>query len=506
MRKVAYPTNIVKSDFNTNNIHENDPYIINSSGTLVLDKSWWDGLTPYIQYLLNDRLDGQYIFDTVKIPHKMQFDERLATVHQSFQQGYDYNVWYNETKCAPRGVKMIQIFGMEKIFLHGKEKSQLKRLLQCITDVLNENAGVRYFVRTSSTSGKNEKSIVPFDQPDKILDHLMSVEEFDQREFTQDNKHTYIILVPWNTKIDSRNEFRLFVVDRKLVCCSPQKWWECHNYTDDELTVIENSILACNIYQDSPYETFVADVYVDFEEKVCKLIELNCHGDHSGAGSSLFNWISDRDLLYGKSPYKLPEMRYLSVISAQGMKHYVEAQELLELSYSLGKMIIKDGFKPTFIIGVWRGGAPVGISIQEMYKYLNIKTDHISIRTSSYTSIGVQQHEIRVHGLEYVIEHANQSDSILLVDDIFDSGRSLEAVISKLKSKMRNNFPHDIRIASIFYKPQNRKTDIVPNYFVSTTEQWVIFPHEIEGMNIDEIEMSKGPVIGSIMKELCCVE
>ena len=118
----------------------------------------------------------------------------------------------------------------------------------------------------------------------------------------------------------------------------------------------------------------------------------------------------------------------------------------------------------------------------------------------------MQQHEIRVHGLEYVVENANQSDSILLIDDIFDSGRSLEAVISKLKLKMRNNLPRDIRIATIFYKPQNRKTDIVPNYFVSTTEQWIIFPHEIEDMNIDEIEISKGPEIGSIMKELCCTE
>lgn len=329
----------------------------------------------------------------------------------------------------------------------------------------------------------------------------MSVKEFDLREFNQGDKDTYIILVPWNPKIDSRNKFRLFVVNRKLSCCSPQKWWECHNYTDDELMVIENSIIGCDIYEDSPYETFVADVYVDFEEKVCKLIELNCHGDHSGAGLSLFNWISDRDLLYGKSPYKLPEMRYLSVIS-QGMKYYVGSQELLEMSYRLGKMIIKDGFKPTFIIGVWRGGAPVGISIQEMYKYLNIKTDHISIRTSSYTSIGVQQHNICVHGLEYIIEHANQPDSILLIDDIFDSGRSLEAVIKKLKLKMRNNLPHDIRIATVFYKPQNRKTDIVPNYFVSTTEQWIIFPHEIEDMNIDEIEISKGSVIGSIMREV----
>lgn len=175
MRKIAYPINIKKSDFNTNNIHENDPYIIGSScckpGELILDKSWWNSLTPYIQKLLNERLNGQYIFDTVTIPHEIQYDERLAIVHQSFQQGYDYNVWYGETKSAPQGVKMILISESEKIALHVKDKPHLKELRQKIADILNENTGGQYFIRTSSTSGKNEKPTKPFDQPDEILEH-----------------------------------------------------------------------------------------------------------------------------------------------------------------------------------------------------------------------------------------------------------------------------------------------------------------------------------------------
>jgi uncharacterized protein len=506
MRRIALPLNINRAEFNINNLHENDPYMIDPSGNLVLDTSWWNGLTQYIRDLLKPRLDEKYIFDDIKIPHEIQYDPRLAMVHRSFHQGYDYNVWYNETPCAPQGVQMIKLTDAEKQALHLKDRDGSETLRHRISEVLNNNPGIHYFIRTSSTSGKNEKSIKSYDRSDDIVEHLIDCEEFDLREFSHSDKPTHIIMVPWNPWINQRNEFRIFVVKRKLSCCSPQRWWESHDYTEDELTIIENAILGSEIYKDSPYETFVADVYVDFEEKECRLIELNCFGDYSGAGSSLFNWRTDRDLLYGKSSYKLPEFRYLSVISVQTMKHYVGAQELLERSYELGKIMIQDNFKPTFIIGIWRGGAPVGISIQEMYKYLGQKPDHISIRTSSYTSIGEQQHNIRVHGLEYVIENANQTDSVLLVDDIFDSGRSLEAVISKLRLKMRDNLPHDIRIGTIFYKPQNRKTEIVPNYYVSTTEQWVIFPHEIEEMSICEIEMSKGPVIGGIMKELCHVE
>lgn len=186
---------------------------------------------------------------------------------------------------------------------------------------------------------------------------------------------------------------------------------------------------------------------------------------------------------------------------SENQKCYIGAQELLELSYELGQKIIKDGFCPTYIIGIWRGGAPVGIAIQELYKYMNITTDHISIRTSSYVGTN-QQSEIRVHGLEYIIDNANMTDSILLVDDIFDSGRSIKAILIKLKQKMRNNLPQDIRVATVLYKRENNKTDIVPDYYVSETNKWIIFPHEIEGMSIDEIQKNKGNKIAEIIELL----
>ena len=68
-------------------------------------------------------------------------------------------------------------------------------------------------------------------------------------------------------------------------------------------------------------------------------------------------------------------------------KRYLTAQELLNDSFELGLSIFKSGFKPSFIIAVWRGGTPVGIAVQEMLDHLGVKTDHISIRTSSYYGI-----------------------------------------------------------------------------------------------------------------------
>ena len=47
--------------------------------------------------------------------------------------------------------------------------------------------------------------------------------------------------------------------------------------------------------------------------------------------------------------------------------------------------------------------------------------------------------------------------------------------------------PKNIRIACPYYKPQNNKTDIVPDYFVHESAEWLVFPHEISGLTPDEI-------------------
>ena len=51
-------------------------------------------------------------------------------------------------------------------------------------------------------------------------------------------------------------------------------------------------------------------------------------------------------------------------------KKYITADELLLDSFKLGVDIYNSGFRPNFIVGVWRGGTPVGIAIQEILAYL----------------------------------------------------------------------------------------------------------------------------------------
>ena len=310
MKRVCYPINIDRSLFNTNNIHQYDPYMIDENDILIIDKSWWKTLSDYAKELMTSRLKNYSfkIVPNVPTPHDVKSDDdrRLIIVYQTYQDSFDYHVW-GRVICPP-GVKMIRVLDSEKKFFINKDLYGLDNLKSRISENLD---GKEYFLRTSSTSGKNDKYVRPFTNAEDILSHLFSVKEFYYREFNLD-KETYLILIPWNSNITARNEFRIFVQDRKICGASPQKWWECHNYTEDELDIIESTILDAKILKQSPYDTFIADVYIDFDKKICNLIEINCTGSHSGAGSSLFNWLHDTEILSGLNP---PELRYISLTS-----------------------------------------------------------------------------------------------------------------------------------------------------------------------------------------------
>jgi hypoxanthine phosphoribosyltransferase len=185
-------------------------------------------------------------------------------------------------------------------------------------------------------------------------------------------------------------------------------------------------------------------------------------------------------------------------------KIFITASDLLQDSFRLAAQIHRSGFRPDFIIGIWRGGTPVGIAIQEYFEYVGERPDHIAVRTSAYVGIGERSKTIRVHGLHYVIEEANASNSVLVVDDVFDSGHSIEALLSELASKMRLNMPKDIRIATPWFKPGNNRTKLRPDYFLHETDAWLVFPHELAGLSVDEISRGKtelAPILDLLQRQ-----
>ena len=153
--------------------------------------------------------------------------------------------------------------------------------------------------------------------------------------------------------------------------------------------------------------------------------------------------------------------------------------------------IVRSGLRPTFLVGVWRGGAPIGIAVQEVLEFHGIECDHLAVRTSSYTGIGQQAKEVRVHGIDYLVSRLTAEDRLLLIDDIFDSGRSLAALVDELSRRCRRNMPAQVRIATVYYKPASNRTTLEPDFHVRVTSEWLVFPHELKGLTREETLRNK---------------
>ncbi|MEL0631094.1 hypoxanthine phosphoribosyltransferase, partial [Psychromonas aquatilis] len=68
-----------------------------------------------------------------------------------------------------------------------------------------------------------------------------------------------------------------------------------------------------------------------------------------------------------------------------------------------------------------------------------------------------------------LVKNLQHHDKLLLVDDVFDTGRSIAAIIQELQRKTRLNIPEDIRVAVPYYKPTRNLTDRIPDYYLYIT-------------------------------------
>jgi hypoxanthine phosphoribosyltransferase len=186
-------------------------------------------------------------------------------------------------------------------------------------------------------------------------------------------------------------------------------------------------------------------------------------------------------------------------------KTYIAADDLLLDSFRLSAAVFESGFRPDFLVGLWRGGSAVGIAVQEGLEHFGVSTDHIAIRTSytglaNYSKMVDKAEKIRVHGLQYLLERVCAEHSLLIVDDVYSSGSSVRAVKAQLAKKVRRNLPHDIRTATVWYRPTDR-TVAAPDFFVHETRDWLILPYELSGLSIEQLRLHK-PELSSVIERL----
>jgi hypothetical protein len=57
-----------------------------------------------------------------------------------------------------------------------------------------------------------------------------------------------------------------------------------------------------------------------------------------------------------------------------------------------------------------------------------------------------------------------------------------------------------VRVAVPYYKPGRNRTSRAPDYYVHETEQWIKFPHSIEGLTHEEVREHR-PELYNILQQ-----
>lgn len=178
-------------------------------------------------------------------------------------------------------------------------------------------------------------------------------------------------------------------------------------------------------------------------------------------------------------------------------KRYLSADEYLRDVWRLAAAVRASGWRPDILVALWRGGAPVGVAMHEFLKASGWPVRHIPLKCSSYTGIGENQGGVEFTHGDIVFGLLRPGDRVLVVDDVFDTGKTAKAVRERIDATGA-----EMRLACVYWKPDKNTTDMKPDYFTKDTGlEWIVFPHEMEGLAADELA-EKDPLLASLLQDV----
>ena len=192
-------------------------------------------------------------------------------------------------------------------------------------------------------------------------------------------------------------------------------------------------------------------------------------------------------------------------------KDFVQFDEMRNNILKLVHKIHKEGFNPDVIYISLRGGAYMGNIMSEYFKLVRKDSRPVlfaAVVARSYTGVR-EQSKVIIDGWTYDPEHLRTGDKILFVDDIFDTGRTLNHLVEVILDK---GIPReDIKVAVYDYKvfPKKESLPIQPDYYCNkhtivenSDNPWIHYmSHELVGLTPEEFEkhyISKDPTLKPI--------
>lgn len=196
------------------------------------------------------------------------------------------------------------------------------------------------------------------------------------------------------------------------------------------------------------------------------------------------------------------------------MKEFLPYETVRNDVLRLASRIYHDGFVPDIIYASLRGGACMANIISEYFKLAlrgRKPALYAAVVARSYSDIH-SNGAVRVDGWTYSPDYLRQGDKILLVDDIYDSGRTLNHLVRIILEK---GVPReDIKVVVHDYKNFifRDSLPVRPDYWcrrfdIRSPEDdlWIHYEsHELVGLTREELEeryYGRDPGLRSVLEE-----
>jgi len=180
-------------------------------------------------------------------------------------------------------------------------------------------------------------------------------------------------------------------------------------------------------------------------------------------------------------------------------KEFLQFDDERDNALKLAHRIYSEGFIPDVIYVSLRGGAYLGNIISEYFKIVRKNERPVyyaAVVARSYSDVA-KADRVMVDGWTYSPDHLRVGDKVLLVDDIFDSGKTLNHLAQIISDK---GIPRkDLKIAVHDYKyftDKEEQLPFQPDYWcrkhdvsIHDDGRWIHYmSHELIGLTQAELE------------------
>ena len=168
-------------------------------------------------------------------------------------------------------------------------------------------------------------------------------------------------------------------------------------------------------------------------------------------------------------------------------KLYIDWNNYTKTIETLSLEVDKSGYRPTVLIGIMRGA---GLAIDLMSRIFKLKTAYITVSSYHGEKVEDQQGDITFARHISTIAEKNDFNRPLLVDDLSDTGLTLNKTIEWLKTyDPIKDYIKEIKTACLWKK---KKSTFEPDFCAVrlTSDPWILqcFESPWEELTIEDIK------------------